>query len=60
MTTRVGKARLESVSKHDDEMVLSYNFQDLNEPALRTLHSELDEIAHESTFNIFFNRPGVT
>ena len=60
VTTRVGKARLESVSKHDDEMVLSYNFQDLNEPALRTLHSDLDEIAHELTFNIFFNRPGVT
>ena len=60
VTKRVTKARLESVSKHDTETTVSYNFQSLSEPALRALHTELDEIARESTFNVFFNRPGVT
>lgn len=60
VTKRVTKARLESISKHDTETTVSYNFQSLSEPAVRALHTELGEIAGESTFNVFFNRPGVT
>ena len=44
VTRRVQKARLESVSKRDGDMVLSYNFQCLSEPALRELRSDLERI----------------
>ena len=57
---RVTKARLESVSKHDGQTVVSYNFQRLSEPALRELHAELGGLAPESSFNVFFSRPGVS
>ena len=57
---RVRKARLESLSKRDGETVISYHFQSLSEPALRELVADLERIAQGSTFNVFFNRPGVS
>ena len=60
VTQRVAKARLESVSKHDGQTVVSYNFQQLSEPALRQLHADLGGLTPESTFNVFYNRPGVS
>ncbi len=57
---RVRRARLESLSKRDGETVISYNFQNLGEPALRELSADLARIVEGSTFNVFFNRPGVS
>ena len=57
---RVRKARLESLSKRDGETVISYHFQSLSEPALRELVADLERIAQGSTFNVFFNKPGVS
>jgi hypothetical protein len=57
MTKRLSKARLESVSKNDSQMVLSYNFQGITQPALLALESDLRAAARQSSFNIFFNRP---
>lgn len=57
---QVAHARLESLSKHDGQTVVSYNFQRLGEAALRELHTELDGITRESTFNVFYSRPGVS
>jgi len=56
---RLVKAQLESVSKNDGAMVLSYNFTGLTQPALLSLQADLDQLAGGSSFNIFFNRPGV-
>jgi hypothetical protein len=55
---RVPKARLENVSQTDREMVVSYNFQRISDPALARLQADLDTVAGASTYNVFFNRPG--
>jgi Domain of unknown function (DUF4956) len=55
---RVPKAKLESVSQSDREMVVSYNFQGISDQALDGLHAELNAAAGPSTYNVFFNRPG--
>jgi hypothetical protein len=53
---RLSKARLESISKNDGQMVLSYNFRDITQPALLALQSDLNAASSQSSFNIFFNR----
>jgi hypothetical protein len=55
---RLPKAKLESVSQTDREMVVSYNFQGITESALAGLQAELSAAASNSTYNVFFNRPG--
>jgi Domain of unknown function (DUF4956) len=55
---RLPKAKLESVSQTDREMVVSYNFQGVSDGALAGLQAELDATAGPSTYNVFFNRPG--
>jgi hypothetical protein len=56
---RLPKANLESVSYNERETVVSYNFQGIPDQALSGLQAELDAAAGPSTFNVFFNRPGV-
>lgn len=55
---RLPKANLESVSQNDRETVVSYNFQGISDNALSGLQAELDATAGQSTYNVFFNRPG--
>jgi hypothetical protein len=55
---RLPKAKLESVSQSDREMVVSYNFQGMPDRALTGLQGELDAAAGPSSYNVFFNRPG--
>jgi hypothetical protein len=55
---RLPKAKLESVSQSDSEMVVSYNFHDIPDNALAGLQDELNTAAGPSTYNVFFNRPG--
>ncbi len=53
---RLTKARLESMSKNDTQVVLSYNFRDVKESALTALFTDLAAAAERSTFNVFFHR----
>ena len=55
---RLVKGRLESLSKNDGQVVLSYNFNGLTPQALMALQGELEQAAAGSSFNVFFNRPG--
>jgi hypothetical protein len=55
---RLSRARLESLSKNDGQVVLSYNFNGLTPQALLALEGELQQSASASSFNVFFNRPG--
>lgn len=55
---RLPKAKLESVSQSDREMVVSYNFQGISDAALAGLQAELAAEAGPATYNVFFNRPG--
>jgi hypothetical protein len=55
---RLPKAKLESVSQTDHETVVSYNFQGISDGALAGLRADLSAAARNSTYNIFFNRPG--
>lgn len=55
---RLPKAKLESVSQTDRETVMSYNFQGFTDGALDGLHAELSAAARDSSYNVFFNRPG--
>jgi hypothetical protein len=55
---RLPRAKLESVSQSDREMVVSYNFQGSTDSALTGLQAELTAAAGPSSYNVFFNRPG--
>jgi hypothetical protein len=55
---RLPKAKLESVSQSDRETVVSYNFKGSTESSLAGLQAELSAAARNSTYNVFFNRPG--
>ena len=55
---RLPKANLESVSQTDRETIVSYNFQGVPDNALSGLQAELNAAAGQSTYNVFFNRPG--
>jgi Domain of unknown function (DUF4956) len=55
---RLPKARLESVSQGERELVVSYNFQGTPDGAFAGLQAELDAAAGPSSYNVFFNRPG--
>jgi hypothetical protein len=55
---RLRKAKLESVSQTDREMVMSYNFEGIAEGSLIGLQAELSAAARRSTYNVFLTRPG--
>jgi hypothetical protein len=55
---RVAKARLESVSQTGAETVMSFSFRGISEGALLALPAEIRGAASDSTFNVFFSRPG--
>lgn len=55
---RLPKAKLESVSQSDREVVVSYHFQGIADNALAGLQAELTAAAGPSSYNVFFNRPG--
>ena len=55
---RLPKATLESVAQTDSETVVSYNFRSISDDALAGLQADLNAAAGQSTYNVFFNRPG--
>ena len=55
---RLPKAKLESVSNNDREMVVSYNFRGQTDAAFSGLQADLNAAAGPSSYNVFFNRPG--
>ena len=55
---RLPRAKLESVSQTDRETVVSYIFQGISDNALAGFHAELNAAAGQSSYNVFFNRPG--
>ncbi len=54
---RIAKARLESISRNDSQVVYAYQFQGASAQALMTLQGELGQAIRSSTFNVFLNRP---
>jgi hypothetical protein len=56
---RLYKGQLESLSSTNGEVVLSYNFNGLPAPALAALGTDLRERFVGSSYNVFFNRPGL-
>jgi hypothetical protein len=54
----VSSARLESLSRHEEALVLSYVFQDLRPEVLDRLQAELPAAADGLTFHLFLSRPG--
>ena len=56
---RLPKAKLESVSQSDRETVVSYNFKGSSDSALAGLQADLTAAAGPSSYNVFFNRPGM-
>ncbi|MDX1644150.1 MAG: DUF4956 domain-containing protein [Thermoanaerobaculia bacterium] len=54
----LARARIESISRHDDEVVLSVLFHGTDSRALRHFEEELGRVAEPSSLTILFNRPG--
>ncbi|MBK5298348.1 MAG: DUF4956 domain-containing protein, partial [Vicinamibacteria bacterium] len=54
----VAGARLESLARHDQTVVLSYVFQDLAPEAIDSLQGALPAVASDLTYSLFFSRPG--
>jgi hypothetical protein len=54
---RLRRARLESISRNDSQVVYAYQFEGGNTQALIALQGELTRTLQTSTFNVFLNRP---
>jgi hypothetical protein len=52
------KGRLESISKHSNQTVISYSFASPRRQTFFEFQSELEKMVDISEFNIFFNRSG--
>ena len=55
---RLRKARLESVSRTDQETVMSFNFEGLADGSLSELRLELNASVRDCTYNVYFNPRG--
>jgi hypothetical protein len=55
---RLKRARIESIAKNNDQVVLSLLFRSTSGRDLAGLEEELREIASPSHFTVLFNRPG--
>jgi chromate transport protein ChrA len=55
---KLRKARVESITKNEDEVVLSVLFRSSSSRELAGLEQELRQIVSPSNFTILFNRPG--
>jgi hypothetical protein len=55
---RLRKARLESVSRTDQETVMSYNFEGIADGSLAELRLELNASVRDCTYNVYFNPRG--
>lgn len=53
-------ARLESLARQEQQLVLSYAFRDMKGPTLDELQADLPRLAPGLTFSLFFARPGVS
>ncbi len=51
-------AKLESLSRHDESVVLSYAFEHLSAEGLDRLQADLPAAAPALTYSLFFTRPG--
>ena len=51
-------ARLESLARHDEALVLSYVFEHVSPEALDRLQAELPQAAPQLSYSLFFTRPG--
>jgi hypothetical protein len=54
---RLRKARLESISKNDSQVVYAYQFQGASTETLMALQGDLGQAVRTSSFNVFLNRP---
>lgn len=52
------RAKLESLTHHDQTLVLSFAFDDVSTEALGRLQSELPALAPGLTYSLFFTKPG--
>ena len=55
----IPQAKLENISQTNHETVISYNFQGIPDNALAGFQAELNAAAGPSSYNVFFNRPGL-
>jgi hypothetical protein len=58
LDSKLRRARIESIAKNDDEVVLSVLFRSTSSRDLVGLEEELRAIARPSSFTVLFNRPG--
>ena len=58
LESKLRRARIESLAKNNDEVVLSVLFRSSSSRQLASLEAELREIAKPSNFTVLFNRPG--
>ena len=56
----IARARLESLSRQDDQLVMSYAFRDMSPAAVDRLQADLPAVAPGLTFSLFLARPGVS
>lgn len=56
--TGLRRARVESISRHDEEVVLSVLFRGTDSRQLRRFEDELRQVAAPSSLTVLFNRPG--
>ena len=54
---RLKKARLESISRNDAQVVYAYQFQGATSETLMALQGEIGQTLQASSFNVFLNHP---
>jgi hypothetical protein len=56
----VARAQLESLSRHDQQLVMSYAVRDMPPAAVDRLQADLPALAPGVTFSLFLARPGIS
>ena len=59
LAERIRRGRLESLARHDGEMVLTYSFRELTPSKLADLEEELSGAVESSRFSVAYQRSGV-
>ena len=59
LAERIRRGRLESLARHDGEMVLTYSFRDLTPSKLADLEQELSGAVESSRVSVAYQRSGV-
>ena len=56
----IAKAQLESLSRHDQQLVMSYAVRDMAPAAVDRLQTDLPALSPGVTFSLFLARPGIS